>query len=86
MTNRWNDCSIKDKIQDSDISLNEQFNLYLKFNNIKAKCEKYGAYMKAHAFDLLTEEYKPVIVSCNFNISKMAYKYPKKQIRWFRKT
>ena len=64
--------------QDPDISFNERFNSNVKLNKIKAKNKKYGEYMKAHAFDLLTEYYKSVRVSCNINISKMAYKHPKK--------
>ena len=80
MTNIWKNCSIKNTSQDSDISFNEQFILDLKFNKIKVKDEKYGDYMKAQNFDLLAEEYKPVRVSCNVNILKMAYKYPKKYI------
>ena len=34
--------------------------------------------MKAHVFDILPEEYQPVHVSCNVNISNMAYKDIKK--------
>ena len=35
--------------------------------------------MKTHVFDILPEEYKPVRVYCNVNISKMAFKYLKKE-------
>ena len=42
--------------------------------------------MKEHVFDVLTEDYKPVRVSCNFNISNMEFKYLKKDICWFWKT
>ena len=42
--------------------------------------------MKAQVFDVLPEEYKPVRVSCNVKIPKMACKYLKKEIRWFWKT
>ena len=55
MANRWNNCSIRGTSQDPDISFNERFNSNVKLNKIKAKNKKYGEYMKAHAFDLLTE-------------------------------
>ena len=42
--------------------------------------------MKAHIFDVLQEEYKPVRISWNVNISKMAYKDHNKEICWFWKT
>ena len=35
VTNRWNNCSIKDRGQDPDIWFNELFNLNLKFKDIK---------------------------------------------------
>ena len=34
---RWNNCRIKDTIQDPDIWFNELFNLNLKFKKIKEK-------------------------------------------------
>ena len=40
VTNRWNNCSIKDTSNDPDIWLNELFNLNLKFKKIKEKYEK----------------------------------------------
>ena len=42
--------------------------------------------MKARVFDVLTESYKPVRVSCNVNILNMACKDIKKEIFWFWKT
>ena len=39
--------------------------------------------MNEHLFDVLPEEYKPVRVSCNLNISNMDYKDIKKEIHWF---
>ena len=41
VTNRWNNCSIKDTSQDLDIWFNVLYNINLNFNNIKAKYEKY---------------------------------------------
>ena len=79
-------CRIKDRSQDPDIWFNELFDLNLKFKNIKAKYEKYEDDLKAHVFDVLPEYYKPVRVSCNINISKMASKDLKKYICWFSKT
>ena len=55
VTNRWNKCSIRVTSQYPDISFYEQFNSNVKLNKIKARNKKYGEYMKAHAFDLLTE-------------------------------
>ena len=62
-TNRWNTCSIKNTSQDTDTWFNELYNLNLKFNKIKEKYEKYEYEMRAHVFEVLTEEYKPVNVS-----------------------
>ena len=78
VTNIWNNFSIRDTSQDTDIWFNERFNFNLKFNKIKAKYEKDGDYMKSHVFDLLNKEYKPVRVSCNVNKYTMAYKDPRK--------
>ena len=33
--------------------------------------------------DILSEELKPVLISCNLNIYKMAYKDPMREICWF---
>ena len=76
MTNRWNNYIIRYISQYPDIWFNERFNLNLKFNKIKGKYEKDGDYMKSHVFNFLTEVYKPVRISWNVNISKMAYKDP----------
>ena len=40
VTNRWNNCKIKDTILDPYIWFNELYNLNLKFKKIKAKYEK----------------------------------------------
>ena len=42
--------------------------------------------MKAHFFDAFPEDYKPIRVSYNVNISNMAFKDVKKDIHWFWKT
>ena len=42
--------------------------------------------MKAHVFDVLPEEYKPVKLYFNVNIFKMAYNDLKKEISWLWKT
>ena len=86
VTNRWNSCRINGTIQYPGIWFNELYNLNLKFNKIKEKYERDEYEMKAHEFDVLPEKYKPVRVSCNVNISMMAYKDLKKEIRWFCKT
>ena len=78
VTNIWNNCRIKDTSQDTDIWFNELFDLNLRLKKIKSKCEKYNYELKAHVFDVLTEEYKPVRVSCNVNISNMSFKDLKK--------
>ena len=41
---------------------------------------------KAHVFDTLPEEYKPVQVFCNVSITKISYKDIKKEIHFFWKT
>ena len=51
----WNTGRIKVTIQDSDIWFNEIYNLYLKFNKMKGKYEKYEDEMKAYVFDALPE-------------------------------
>ena len=84
--NRCNNYRIKDKNKDPDIWFNEKFNLNLKVKKIKAKYEKDEDDLKAHLFDILPEYYKPARVSCNSSISKMTFKDPKKEIRWFWKT
>ena len=63
VTNRWNTFRIKDTSQDPDLWFDEIFNLNLKFKNIKEKYEKDEYEMKAHVFDVLPEEYKPVRLS-----------------------
>ena len=40
VTNRWNNCRIKDTSQDQYIWFNELYNLNLKFKKIKAKYKK----------------------------------------------
>ena len=70
VTNRWNNCSIKDLIQDPDIWFNELYNLKLNFKKIKARYEKYEDELKAYISDVLSEEYKPFRVSCNINMIK----------------
>ena len=40
----------------------------LRFKSIKANDEKDEDKLKAHAFDVLTEEYKQVRLSCKVNI------------------
>ena len=70
----------------SDICINEIYNLNLKFRKIKQRYEKYIDEMNAHVFNFIPENYKPLRVSCNVNMLKIEYKYPKKEIRWFRKT
>ena len=80
VTNRWNNCKIKDTSLDPDILFIEIYNLNLKFKKIK---EKYGNdedELKAHVFDVVPEEYKQVRVSCNVNISNMEFKDLKKEI------
>ena len=52
--------------------------LNLKFKRTKAKNIKHEDEMKAHVFYILSEEYKPVRVSWNVNISKMEHKCLKK--------
>ena len=85
-TNRWNNCRIKDTSQDPYIWFNDIFNLSLKFKNIKAKYDKDGYDLKAHIFDVLPEDYKPMILSCYSNISKMEFKDLRREISWCWKT
>ena len=59
------------------------YNLNLKFNNIKAKYEKYEDKLKAHVFNVLPEEYNPFRVSWDVSIGKMGFKELKKEIHWF---
>ena len=40
MTNKWNNCNIKDTSLDPDIWFNELYNLDLKFKKIKENYEK----------------------------------------------
>ena len=70
LTNRCNNSKIKDTSQDPDIWFNDIYNLNLKFNNIKSKYNKYEDKIEARVFDVTSEEYKPVRVSCNVNIRK----------------
>ena len=79
-TNIWNSFRIKDTIQDSHIWLNEAYNLNLNFKKIKEKYEKDKGEMMSPVFDVLPDEYKPVRVSYNVNISKMACKDLKEEI------
>ena len=51
--------------------VNELCNINLKFKNTKENYDKDKNKLKAHVFDVLTEEYKPLRVSCNVNIEKM---------------
>ena len=74
MTNIWINFRIKYTIQDNDIWFNELFIPNLKFKKIKGKYNKDKDELKAHVFDVLSEDYKPVRVSFNANISKMAFK------------
>ena len=83
VTNRCNKCNIKDTSLEPDIWFNELYSLNLKFNNIKVKYEKDKDGLKAHVSDVLPEEYKPVRVSCNVNISKVEFKDLKKEMHWF---
>ena len=53
VTKRWENCKIKDTSLDPDIWFNELYNINLKFNNIKAKYEKYEEKLKAHVFGVL---------------------------------
>ena len=53
VTNRWNNSSIKDTSQDTDIWFNYLYNLNLKFKKIKATYGKYKDKRKAHFFDVL---------------------------------
>ena len=59
---------IKDTSQYNDKYFNELLNLNLRFKNIKGKKEKYEYEIKAHVFDVPTEEYKILRVSCNVNM------------------
>ena len=56
VTNRWNNCKIKDTSLDPYIWFNEIYNFNLKFNNIKAEYEKDEDELKARVFDVLPEE------------------------------
>ena len=69
VTNRWNNWRIKDTSQYPDVWFNELFYLNLKFKNIKENYEKDEYGLKAHVFDVLTGNYNPVRVSCDFKIS-----------------
>ena len=79
----WNNCRIKDTSQDSDIWFNELFHLNLKLKKIKANYYKYEDELKAHVFDVLNEDYKPVRVSCNVSISNISFKDLNTDINWF---
>ena len=78
MTNRWNNCNIRNTSLDLYIWFNELYNLNLKFKDIKEKYEKYEDKPKAYIFNVLLEEYKQVRVPCNVNIVEMKFKDLKK--------
>ena len=84
--NRWNNCRMKGTSQDPDIWFNGSFNLNIKFKKIKANYDKDEDEIKAHIFEILSEDYKPVRLSCNVDISKMVFNDLKKEISWFWKT
>ena len=48
----------------------------MKVNNIKTKYDKYEVDVKALIFNVVIEYYKPVIFSCNVNISNVEIKDP----------
>ena len=83
VTNRCNNCKIKDTSLDPYIWFNDLYNLNIKLKKIKAKYEKDDDEIKAHIINVLPEEYNQVRVSCRINMSKMQFKYLKKEIRWF---
>ena len=70
-----NTCRVKYTSHNPFIWFNKQ---NLKFKKIKKKYEREKDNIKIHVFDGLTEEYKPLNVSCNINISNIAYKDIKK--------
>ena len=86
MTNRWNNCKIKEISLYPDISFNELYNLNLEFKNIKAKHEKDEDKLKSRLLYVLPDEYNQVRVSCNVNIAKMEFKDLKKEMCWYWKT
>ena len=73
MTNRCNNCKIKDTSLDPEIWFNELYNLNLKFKKIKEEYENYEGKLKADVFDVLPEEYRQVRLSCNVNICQDAF-------------
>ena len=52
VTNRWNNCDIKETSLDPDIWFNKLYNLNLRFKSIKPNYEKYEDELKAHLFDV----------------------------------
>ena len=52
LTNRWNNCDIKETSLDPDIWFNKLYNLNLRFKSIKSNYEKYEDELKAHVFDV----------------------------------
>ena len=55
VTNRWNNCNIKNKSLDTYIWFNELYNINLKFKRIKAKYDKYEDELKSNIFGVLPE-------------------------------
>ena len=55
VTNRWNNCQIKDTSLDPDIWFNELYNINLNFKKIKVKYEKFEDKGNAQVFDILPE-------------------------------
>ena len=58
----------------------------MKFKKIFEKYDKDQDETKVHFFVVLPKDYKPVRVSCNIKINKIAYKDLNKEIRLFWKT
>ena len=56
VTNRWNNFNINYTTLDSYMWVNELCNINLKFKNTKANYDKDKNKLKAHVFDVLTEE------------------------------
>ena len=55
VTNRYNNCKIKETSIDPDIWFNDLYNINLKFKKIKSKYERDKAEPKAHVFYILPE-------------------------------
>ena len=76
----WIKCSINDTSQDTDIWFNELYNLNLKFNNIKAKYEKYEDKLKSHVFmsylnNTIHSEYPETSTSQIWNLNILRKRY-----------